>query len=361
MRLPIGLTPLTATLLVAGLIGWAGCNEDEIRVYRAPKEPQVSVDMTVSDPAASTPPRQPIQWTVPEGWRRLPGNRPMRVATFEAGDPANPVQIAVSSFPGQVGGLLANVNRWRGQVGLEPIEEADLTQQAVSLTPNGLHGILVDLTGHDAEDSGGAGQRILAAILRDQGGVSWVVKAMDRPSVIDAHKDAIITFIGSFRPGDSGVVQDQQSPLQPDQEPDEITWEKPGHWQVDDVNSSSVVWAAFKIDGPGGQARVTVTALVGDGGGALANLNRWRQQVGLSPVSRIEDQPATHLDVAGKPATLFDLAAPGKGSAGGARILVAVLPRPGRSWFIKLTGPDHVVEDQKQVLTRFVESIQFGS
>src|SRR5690606_18990816 len=65
-------------------------------------------------------------WVVPIGWTLVPGERPMRVATYEAPGPDGPVEVAITRFPGRVGGELANINRWRGQMGLPPVDESEL-------------------------------------------------------------------------------------------------------------------------------------------------------------------------------------------------------------------------------------------
>lgn len=65
-------------------------------------------------------------WRVPEGWVLDPEPRRMRLATYVVSDESGDVEVAVTRFPGRVGGELANVNRWRGQMGLEPVDEAGL-------------------------------------------------------------------------------------------------------------------------------------------------------------------------------------------------------------------------------------------
>ena len=56
-------------------------------------------------------------------------------------------------------------------------------------------------------------------------------------------------------------------------------------------------------------AQVSLTMLMGDGGGVRANIDRWRRQVGLAPMSQEEflgleertmfDQPATYVELEG--------------------------------------------------------------
>ena len=60
----------------------------------------------------------------PQGWRRAP-DRSSRALTLWAGD-GEEVECYVTVLGGEAGGELANVNRWRGQLSLAPIEQADL-------------------------------------------------------------------------------------------------------------------------------------------------------------------------------------------------------------------------------------------
>ncbi|MEZ6016832.1 MAG: dienelactone hydrolase family protein [Planctomycetota bacterium] len=70
-----------------------------------------------------------LEVTAPKGWSRG-GERNMRLATFTFGQGA---ECVVSAFPGDVGGLEANVNRWRSQLGAAPLSEDDIA--ALPVTP----------------------------------------------------------------------------------------------------------------------------------------------------------------------------------------------------------------------------------
>jgi hypothetical protein len=138
-------------------------------------------------------------WTVPEGWRQIPGKQAMRVATFEAGSGEIQIQIVVSAFPGRAGGLLANVNRWRGQLHLEPLTEADLPDHLTPFPDGPLQGLTLDMTGREPDTQGQPPQRIVGAIILGSDGMTWFVKAMDRPDALDPHKNTMMQFAQSFR------------------------------------------------------------------------------------------------------------------------------------------------------------------
>ncbi len=66
----------------------------------------------------------PLVWDSPPGW--LPG-RPtqMRLIDFKLGAEGEG-ECYLSALPGPAGGLAANINRWRTQMGQPPITEADI-------------------------------------------------------------------------------------------------------------------------------------------------------------------------------------------------------------------------------------------
>ncbi len=62
-------------------------------------------------------------WDLPEGWEQKPGNQ-FRFATLMIPTETEPLEMSVSGLPtsdDELAQALDNINRWRGQVGLEPI------------------------------------------------------------------------------------------------------------------------------------------------------------------------------------------------------------------------------------------------
>lgn len=87
----------------------------------------------------------PPTWTVPAGWRPadVKGMVP-RLATFRMRKSETVVDLAVT----QIGGsLLDNVNRWYGQVGLDPIKADELDTKTKVLTVDGRKVWVVDVRG----------------------------------------------------------------------------------------------------------------------------------------------------------------------------------------------------------------------
>ena len=149
----------------------AGGQSEDVTAKSAPANPgdapqaasgPLAATQAVAPPAGAAPSDgqrdsvEGVSWETPAGWSR--GRQaPMRLATLTDGE----VEIAVSAFPGNVGGIVANVNRWRQQVKLPPVaSEAEARKDVREMDVNGRKVEVVDLTGSD---------RTLVAIVPGEG------------------------------------------------------------------------------------------------------------------------------------------------------------------------------------------------
>ncbi|MBI3299243.1 MAG: hypothetical protein HYZ75_13830 [Elusimicrobia bacterium] len=170
-------------LLAAALLLASACKKDEIQVYRVAK-PADAVGAPVAGMMGS------LSWPAPAGWTAKPGSG-MRRATFVVPGAAGPGDLSVVSLPGDAGGPLANVNRWRGQVGLPPWDEAALRAAAEPVSSPAGAFTVVDLPG--------ASQRMLAALLT-RGGETWFFKLVGPDATVGAAKPAFKTFLSGVKP-----------------------------------------------------------------------------------------------------------------------------------------------------------------
>jgi hypothetical protein len=147
--------------------------------------PESSDEVDGEDSAATTS----FHWTVPEGWQKAaPGQ--MQVAKFlVTGADDKKSEVTVSIFPNNTGGTLLNVNRWRKQIGLAPIDEAELKQAVTALDPNTPDAVLADLTNEN-------GHRLLGAIV-PRGGQWFFYKMLGDAGVVAEQRDAFIAFAKS--------------------------------------------------------------------------------------------------------------------------------------------------------------------
>ena len=118
----------------------------------------------------------------------------MRYASFAmAGQDGPSGDLSVSTFSGDGGGDLENVNRWRTQVGLEAIGDAELKALAVPVACKDGEILTVDMAGPKA--------RILAGWSRT-GGRSWFFKLIAPEGVVEGGKPDFMKFLQSveFKP-----------------------------------------------------------------------------------------------------------------------------------------------------------------
>ena len=136
-----------------------------------------------------------------------------------------------------------------------------------------------------------------------------------------------------------------------------FTWQKPAAWR-DDPNASSMRVASFIISDGDMQGEVAVTRFPGDVGGLLSNINRWRGQVGLAPIQTIEDQPIQEVKVADLSSALLDLIESDvEDPTEARRMVVAIVPQGGMTWFFKMTGPSALLEKKAAAYNAFLHSI----
>jgi hypothetical protein len=92
----------------------------------------------------------------------------------------------------------------------------------------------------------------------------------------------------------------------------------------------------------------------------LANVNRWRTQLGLGPVAEADLASQTQsLDLADGKASLTDIAGQDPKNGQKARVLAVVIPRSGQTWFYKLMGNAQVVQQEKEAFMKFVQSVKY--
>ena len=118
--------------------------------------------------------------------------------------------------------------------------------------------------------------------------------------------------------------------------------------------------AKFLISGAdNSQAAVNVSVT---GGGLVMNVNRWRNQLGLTPASGEDiEKQGTVVDTGGSKATLFDMSGKDPKTGDAARIVGLVLPRGDQTWFYKLMGPPNLVDQNKEKFLNFVKTVKYRS
>ena len=132
-----------------------------------------------------------ISWEAPEGWTPKQGTSEMRFAEIDLGDK---LVLVVSRFPGNVGGDLANVNRWRGQLQLPPVKADELDKVTKKVSAGGATALLTDFTNEGGE------QRMLGAIVPDEkNGRTWFFKVTGPAKAVGERAEKFQKFVESVK------------------------------------------------------------------------------------------------------------------------------------------------------------------
>lgn len=144
------MTPILLTLI-------CGCmDQSEIRTYTIPSgaEPMTTdrlrplyVQRTAARP-------QLPEFKLPEEWRSAAADE-FSAAAFAAGPDDRPVRITVTQMPAAMG-LAVQLNRWRGQIGLEKLDDADLENEITPLSMGPVEAAFVSFNGPGGESIAGA-------------------------------------------------------------------------------------------------------------------------------------------------------------------------------------------------------------
>ena len=136
----------------------------------------------------------------------------------------------------------------------------------------------------------------------------------------------------------------------------ELIWEKPDSWVSSE--GSSMRLASFAIPYPGDSGDLSVIQLGGDGGGLKSNVNRWRGQLNLEPISLIEIEKNIIMK---------------EGSLGNYKIiqiinqkmdsafLCAIIPNDNITIFVKLSLKPIGINEVKDDFITFCSSLNFSN
>jgi hypothetical protein len=119
----------------------------------------------------------------------------MSVAAFAIAAGDQRARMTVTPLAGAAGGLVGNINRWRGQIGLEPVEPSQLGEIIRKIDVAGVEAQYVDLVGPDGPNGS---QRILG-VVAITGGTSWFFKLTGPANLVGGQKDAFESFVRSVR------------------------------------------------------------------------------------------------------------------------------------------------------------------
>ena len=135
-----------------------------------------------------------LKWTTLKGWNEQPGSG-MRYATLNPPGPGR-AEMSVIVLPGPAGGELANVNRWRGQIGLPPLDENTLGNERKTVKCKAGTVAVYDFT-----SAGDIKSRMVTGLLATPDGNTWFLKLMGEAEPVGKAKPAFMKFLETLRLG----------------------------------------------------------------------------------------------------------------------------------------------------------------
>jgi hypothetical protein len=250
-------------------------------------------------------------WSLPEGWKEKPGSE-MRFATIQIATDGKPLELSVIPLPTAEGSLndylLSNVNRWRGQLGLDPHSPEEFADRVEKLELNDGPAWIVRFVGHQT------GQPMGATPFAGKG---MPPRESAGPSVAPSDLPFEAEIPAGWTAGKAGMMQ----------------------------------LAVYEVRDGSRQTAISVSTAGGD---LTDNVNRWRGQVQLPPLKHVE--LAKEL----RPIKIGELMGTWVEAVGPAEtILAVVVEAQGKQWFIKLKGDAELAEREKPQFEKFVQSLKF--
>lgn len=330
---------------------FTGCEKPQIRVYTVAKEatpapaPASPAARERSPAESSSRVQAQLEYQLPEGWQET-GSSDFSLHNFRIKTADGEAMVNITPLAGLGGRDTAIVNMWRAQLGQPELDEQ---AAAAALTPVEIAGE----SGRSFEVAGtrdGQPLRIVTAFVHRPDG-SWFYKLQGNDAVVTAQKPAFLAFLKTvkLKEGTAATASTPRS-AEPPPTPAMVA---PEGWQTLPPGQMQV--AKFGVTKDGAKADVSVSVFPSDTGGTLANVNRWRRQLGLGEVDEAGlaecVTPLEGATIDGAPgAVVADLTNDNR------RLLGAIVPRDGKWWFYKMMGDTAVVEAERETFLHFVKS-----
>ena len=358
-------------LSAACALACAGCKDTRITTYHAPKEAAAAPAVASADPGAGK-----AHWQAPADWQEQPAGSVRQGSFLIKGPDGAEADLSVTAFPGDVGGDLANINRWRGQLQLGPVTDADLAGMLQQLAAPAGQFSFVEMASDHPILPGDRKARMFGAIFK-QPGRTWFFKMVGPDALVAGQKENFNAFLKSVEfpseaparpmntndlPGANAMPPAMNAmPAAvaapgPAASGSDLVWQPPSGWQT--KPGSAMRKGSFAVRGDdGAEADLSIIAFPGEAGGDLANLNRWRGQVGLDPITAADfPRETTALESNGLHFIVVDLA--GQTAKGPTRLVGALTAAGGQTWFFKLMGPDALVAHTKPAFLDFLKTVR---
>lgn len=297
-------------------------------------------------PHGGRPTVEAFVFDLPETWQRKERTS-MRLLNFQIQERED-AYCFLSAMEGEQEMVLLNANRWRRQLGLPEWTQDDLQDVETGLL-FGAPAMRVHWEGPFDDGMGGATipeAGLVGLIAHHQSSLVFL-KMVGPKEVVDAEVDHFDAFAASL---DFPIAGQDSHPKH------QLSFEAPEAWQVQAPRPGRDL--GFDV----GACDLSVTMLVGNGGGLLANVNRWRGQFSLPPIRANEINTLETFEAMGHSGHWLSLEGPYQGM--GTQVLEedgalegAIVPLGDHTLFVKLVGPKEAVQNERDNLRVFTQSL----
>ena len=135
----------------------------------------------------------------PEGWTEIPNAQPPRMLALSVGEgDAKAEMIATRFAAGNTGSFADNVNRWRNQIGLPPVEDPSKVPMKDAVVGKDGEGIAIELDNPDAKKS-------MVVVIASSRGDLWFLKFTGASDTVKSQREKFDAFVRSLEfGGDEG-------------------------------------------------------------------------------------------------------------------------------------------------------------
>ncbi|WP_127716403.1 hypothetical protein [Halobacteriovorax sp. HLS] len=175
-------------ILIITTIFTSSCLKEDLsyEVYRSKKEISSTTQMSANAEGIQKENDSSLKWSAPQQWKEKETNS-IRIGSYDLpsiGD--KKAELSIIILAGDGGGITPNLNRWRGQIGLEQSDKKTIESTLEKIT--GKLGIFqfTQITNQD--------KSILAAFIMNKGKTIYV-KATGHKDVLDNQRDLFLEFI----------------------------------------------------------------------------------------------------------------------------------------------------------------------
>jgi hypothetical protein len=363
-------SPLSSVAgILALLLVLSGCGKEEVRTYRAPKETNAmpaqpdAAAMAAAHGHGLGAVMPQITYQAPPNWAAQDSGGVRIVRFIVQGENEQAADVGVVPLPGANVKTSELLNMIRSQAELAPITEADLPTLGQKVPIGPLQGDLFEMASTNRLIEQKFKARILMATVKHEETL-WLFKLAGADDLVREQRPAFLEFLKSvgFDAAPAGAMaQAMPNPhagIAPAPAAGTPQWDVPTGWQQQPPGQ--MVIGRFSIGAQEAKAEVTVSAFPGDTGGLVANVNRWRGQVGLDAVDAAEAEKQTEsLDSPAGKATLVDVTGTDRKTGQPARLIGVIVPRGGKTWFFKMLGQPELVGREKAALLKFMQSTKY--